>query len=822
MNISQLSRQQRAVVSHITKPLNVGLIGLGQWGCQVLLPKLKFFRSERLSCRVGNIFLYDNAQENISEIDGAGRVTALAGLNDMLEHPSINALVVSTPDDSHYEITKQALQAGKHVFVEKCFVKEVKQARELIDLAEVCGRKLMVGYEYMFDQRFVALKKLIDSGKLGKVNEITLHLLNKRIPGASEPWGDATIVEHHSSHQFSILQLLLGNHLPESIRIHEALDNYVRASMNYRDIRVNFTTATQYPSQDNYRYITVKGSRLTVEFDFSLHDSEPRFKHTQSNESIDRTDSAYPEEFTRMGPYDAVEAEIVHFHKLINDEVGNISGGQTAVHMLEMVALINAHYVVRKSNGECLASENFKRYQDCIDAAIDKTIKDERLTLEGKEGLKCLVVKIVSLLRDKPYMHAREVGMALGVELPELKKAYHVIQFSKQAQRELRADSNFDYFNVVDAFFAQQHYEATFFVGLVCPYKCTFCKMQMTALPVHPETPRFDHRKADLLDVTTIESTIRQLAQINYTGKKVSVKISGGLEPLTDMQRVSVIAKSAMQYELPVKLYTNGTLINSQEKRDLLLKFSDVRISLNAINEKKYKEIYLDKSDGKKSKMTLSKLIGLIERLIQDKALYGSKTRIGFNFVVVKETIQDMQSMAELAEQIGIDYINYNIDYFDDFSDKEYIAIKENIKLLKQLHSEGRLGALHVNFGGSLLRDNVFANKPAGKFDPAEMRNYKVFIDPAGNVSPLHEGTFAYRDTNNTVSVNPFALGKLAADVDLKDVLSRAVSIDAVGYEYLAPLELILALEIMRLRSDEEFGVSPRYSPYHMPVDYKV
>ena len=819
MNRIQKSQQPIHFTDLNRKALNLGVIGLGQWGRNVLLPKLKSFRSSKSLGKVGEIYLHDVNQEEISEIDHTGKVTFLSCFEDVVNHSDIDGLIVATPDDSHYEITKQALTAGKHVFVEKSFVRNAEQARELVYLAEKNNRQLMVGYEYMFDKRFAALAKLLDSGKLGGVTEISLHLVNKYVPEASKPWGNATIVEHHSCHQFSILQLLLGNHLPEGVRIHEALEGYVRASMRYRGINVNFTTAVNYPSQDNYRHITIKGSRLTVSLDFSGNDVVFRLKFTQNNETVDPADSAYPEELSGLGGVDSVEDELLYFHKLVNESVPNVSGGQTAIHMLELVALINAHYLIHRSKTDALNSEASQRYMASLNAAIDDVYKHDDLPEQRKNELRALCLNVVALLRSKPYLHAKEVSRLVGVDVAQLKLIYKTIQSSKEAQRALRSDSSFDYFDVVDGFFSQQQYEATFFVGVVCPYKCTFCKMQMTALPVHQDTPRFEYRKLDLLDLQTISTTVRQLARLHQSGKKVSVKISGGLEPLTDMKRVSAIAKGAISQGLPVKLYTNGTLINSQEKRDLLLQFSDVRISLNAINEEKYRKIYLDDSDGKKSKTSLSKLVGLIESLIQDKKLYKSKTRIGLNFVVIKETIEDMEAMAYLAERMGLDYINYNIDYFDHFSDREYIAIRENIKTLKQSVAEGKLGSLHVNFGGSLLRDNVFTNKPLGDFNPTDIRKYKVFVDPAGYVTPLHEGTFAYRDPGNASSVNPFVLGRLGEQLNFDDLMSSEISTSNIGYEYLAPLELILALEMIRLKEDEKLGLSVNYSPYYMAMD---
>jgi len=805
------------------KKIHVALIGLGHWGRNVLLPKLKSFRAPQSVAKVDNIYLYDINQSNISEFDGKGKIALLDSFDAIANQADIDALVIATPDDTHYDLVKRAIHHGKHVFVEKCFVRSTEQAHELVNLAEKNNLRLMVGYQYMFDRRFIALKKLLDSGKLGRVEEMTVHLMNKYVPASSDSWGDSTIIEHHSSHQFSIFQLLLGNHLPTNIQIHEALEDYVSASMNYRNVLVNFTTAINYPSKENYRHITIKGSRFIVTLDFSSNSAEFKLKYTQNNENIERNDPSYPKEFCHLGDDDSVDAELLYFSKLINNNAVDVSGGATAVHMLELVTLMNTNYLMHRNKTAMVSADGQRQYTISLNSAIDHVFRHKGVSSQERETLRILSDKVIDILLRKPYSLAKDVCSELGIDHEQIKSIYKIIQCSQEAQKVLRGDSNFDYFSVVDAFFNRQQYEATFFVGIVCPYKCTFCKMQMTAAPVPLDTPRFEHRKSDLINVDVIDTTVQQIAQLNRNGKRVSVKISGGLEPLTDMMRVSAIANSAFKHSLPVKLYTNGVLIDSQEKRDLLLKFNDVRISLNTINEKKYREVYLDSASGNKSRTTLSKLIGLIERLVQDKEHDQSSTRIGFNFVVIRETIEDMESMSVLAANIGLDYINYNIDYFDSFSDKEFIAIKENIKLLRRLSSEGILGKLKINFGGSLLRDNLFTEKPKGQLDPTEIRKHKVFIEPSGNVTPIHEGTFAFRAMDNKSETNPYVLDRLGPSYDFNAVVKSDRRLANIGYDYLAPLELILASEMIRLREDKKMGLEESHSPYntryhHIPI----
>lgn len=801
---------------HLNVPqsfVSVAMIGFGQWGSRVILPQL--LSSKSMHC-IKEILIVDHEPTvKPAEYGEAIQLIDSSETEKLLQRTDIEAVIVATPDDTHYALTKAALLAGKHVFVEKCFVRDTEQARELVQLADSHDLCLMVGYEYMYDYRFMALKKLLDSGKLGKILEIDLYLINRYVAGSSRPWGDASIIEHHTSHQFSILQLLLGQYIPENIVIDEAQDKYVRLAFRYRGIDIHLTTAIDYNSEENYRHIKIRGSRFNVSLDFDGQEAGFSLQFSGSHEDIEMSNPSYPEELSRIQPEACIESEFKQFFCSLREKDVPVSGGVNAVHMLELTNLFNSHYQMCYATERVRQRQYAENYYQAINKEIIKLQQEMDDTAVAPEQLMHLVDDTVNLLRHKPFIYAREICQQLNIPSEQLKQVYKIIQRSGPLQHALRQDAHYDYFGVVNAFFTHNQYEATFFVGISCTYKCSFCKWMMTAQPVPDGTPRFEYRKSDLLTPKNVERILDDLQEINRNGKNVTVKISGGLEPLTDMRRVEAIAEGAIKRGLPVKLYSNGTLINSQEKRDLLLQFSDIRVSLNAINEKKYREIYLDSSTGKRSRITLSKLIGLLERLIQDKHHFDSQTRVGFNFVVIRETIEDMEKMALLAQRIGLDYVNYNIDYFDHFSDKEFIAIGENIKKIQQLSKHHKLEGLHVNFGGSLLRENAFSNKPEGGFDPSDIKHYKVFVDPAGFVSPVHEGTFAYRTSDNQVEDNPYTLGQINQQDNLADMLKLDNHLPDIGYEYLAPLELILALEIERLKQDEMLGFKLHHSPYH-------
>jgi len=104
---------------------------------------------------------------------------------DIVEHPEIDAVIVSaTPEDLHHPMTKAALEAGKHVLLEKPIALTLDEADELIDLADDGGLKLTVGYSQRFNAKQAMIKRAIADGTLGDVTSILVSRHITRSLGA--------------------------------------------------------------------------------------------------------------------------------------------------------------------------------------------------------------------------------------------------------------------------------------------------------------------------------------------------------------------------------------------------------------------------------------------------------------------------------------------------------------------------------------------------------------------------------------------------------------------------------------------------------------
>ncbi|MEQ9860110.1 oxidoreductase [Pectobacterium cacticida] len=105
----------------------------------------------------------------------------------LFNDPDIDLIVIPTPNDTHYPLAKQALEAGKHVIVDKPFTLTLSQAHELRAVAEHVGKVLSVFHNRRWDSDFLTLKHLLSTGALGDVVYMESHFDRFR-PEVRQRW----------------------------------------------------------------------------------------------------------------------------------------------------------------------------------------------------------------------------------------------------------------------------------------------------------------------------------------------------------------------------------------------------------------------------------------------------------------------------------------------------------------------------------------------------------------------------------------------------------------------------------------------------------
>jgi scyllo-inositol 2-dehydrogenase (NADP+) len=102
-------------------------------------------------------------------------VKIVRNATDIFNDPDIDLVLVNTPDHTHFEFTSAALEAGKHVVVEKPFVQEIEEGEKLIALARKKGKILTVFQSRRWEGDFLTIRKIIDNKLLGRLVEYEAH-----------------------------------------------------------------------------------------------------------------------------------------------------------------------------------------------------------------------------------------------------------------------------------------------------------------------------------------------------------------------------------------------------------------------------------------------------------------------------------------------------------------------------------------------------------------------------------------------------------------------------------------------------------------------
>jgi predicted dehydrogenase len=179
--------------------VTVGLIGYGYWGPNLL-------RNYMESASATTKWVCDMNPDQLAK--AAVRypsVQTTARAEDIFEDAEVDAVLIATPISTHHALVMKAIQAGKHVFVEKPMATSVVECDEMCAAADAAGLVLMVGHTFVYSPPVRSVKKILDSGELGDVYFITCSRVNLGLHQK-----DVSVVWDLAPHDLSILEYWLG------------------------------------------------------------------------------------------------------------------------------------------------------------------------------------------------------------------------------------------------------------------------------------------------------------------------------------------------------------------------------------------------------------------------------------------------------------------------------------------------------------------------------------------------------------------------------------------------------------------------------------
>jgi predicted dehydrogenase len=255
----------------MTEPLRVACIGMGWWS-DVLADAIK--RSDKLAI----VACFSRSEQKRAAFAAKYGCRAMPSYEAVLADREVEAIVNTTPNDVHLETTRQAAQAGKHVFLDKPIANTVSDGRKITECCRQAGVVLALGYQRRRESHFRWIKRQIDAGVFGKLVNAEANISRDRLgqfdlsswryTAAGMPGG---VMLQIGVHYADVLDYLLGPITAVSgrfVRLVLPGDNPDVASLVLEHENGALSTLNaSYASASEYYLMNIYGKEATAYYD---------------------------------------------------------------------------------------------------------------------------------------------------------------------------------------------------------------------------------------------------------------------------------------------------------------------------------------------------------------------------------------------------------------------------------------------------------------------------------------------------------------------------------------------------------------------------
>ncbi|MAI79260.1 MAG: oxidoreductase [Deltaproteobacteria bacterium] len=326
--------------------IRVAVIGAGHWGPNLIN---NFSTSGRSEVR----YVVDVDADRCAAVrERFPSVKTSSDLGVALEDDELDAVVIATPTQTHFELAHQALLAGKHVLVEKPLTDSSQTSLQLCQLAEKVGKVLMVGHVFLYNNAAQRVKRSIEEGELGRIYYLSMVRTNLgpiRV--------DVDAAWDLAAHDISLANFWLDSSPLSAAAsgggfINSGIADVVFATLRYPgDILVNLHASWLNPRKA--REITVVGDQKMLTFDDTsaetpvrIYDKQvlaeqthPEFVDSFSSFRMSVKEGKMEEPSIAKG--EPLRNECEHFLDCIEGNAIPVSGGMEALSVVRVLEAIS-------------------------------------------------------------------------------------------------------------------------------------------------------------------------------------------------------------------------------------------------------------------------------------------------------------------------------------------------------------------------------------------------------------------------------------------------------------------------------------------------
>ena len=715
----------------------------------------------------------------------------MPSVDNVLNLDASHVWIANLPDD-HYASAVELIADGRHLMVEKPFVRTLEQHDELVKLAKQKGTKLFVGLEMLHSSR---------------INEIALQV--KHQPKAvSITWNSKNNTQRHGEHYasdptISVLEdigphaLCILRHILKTDQCQVLKTTQTPTGVLWLlDFAGTVVDISFERDSENTREINIDG----LTYDFSQDDGLTLDRQLENfvHGAIDY----------RTQILDNTAKNTRWITKLICESVQE----------LEQQHLNNVRFDKHFDRASIVALYTAKNIIDCgfADSRYDSKLAD----------MVNNIVKIIDLYSENPFVTQQAIAQHLNVSQAQLLNINTVMRNSSFVQQVITQDiRNQQYWkntivpltqsgtirNVLNNEYSYPH-RIGLHIGQSCMFWCTFCGRNMDTNAAY--------KKTELKQATP---HLVNLIKTSPNDDPYRFYLSGGLETLTNPDLMQLI-RAGYERGFKFSLYTNGFMLTEKyvDANPDLFKLEVLRISLYGSNQKVYEQVTKHKKGFERVKQNAIDFL-------RYKKQNNKQLRFGFNYVILPGLEEDLYEVIDLIEEINrtagdqIDFITLRENFQkpnepDTFGDRT--KIKQVFQKIEQRRHDEHLNRLHIDYGYALNALSKGIDAPTmhciteQQMLPKGFPQVDLVVDAYGLVYLCREAGFLDRPGNDR-----YIIGQVTADTTLETIVKQwiqsgePVQIQKGDTEFMDSYEHIISLIINQSRADNEYGISEAMGP---------
>lgn len=321
----------------ITKPskAKVAVIGCGLWGRNLV----------RNYYNLGALATFVEADRNTAATLENQFNVKPQDLTEVLQNPRIHAVAVAVPTAQHYLVAKQALMAGKHLFIEKPVTMALEQTIELIKLAEERKVVFMTGHLPRYHPAFIRMQEMVSNGDIGSLKYVYSNRLN-----LGRIRSDENCLWDLAPHDISMILALVGEqalevHTQGSSGLHSQVVDTALVSLQFNNgVKGHIFNSWLHPFKE-HRLVAVGDKGMLVFDDAQPWESKLQLFRHDIDITSDLKFQTHPKEAQNVfiEPDEPLKMECEHFLTCIENKEAPLTGPKEALRVMTLMEMIQGN-----------------------------------------------------------------------------------------------------------------------------------------------------------------------------------------------------------------------------------------------------------------------------------------------------------------------------------------------------------------------------------------------------------------------------------------------------------------------------------------------